>query len=69
MAAGVLQAKQGADLNTGTSVQMVANDICQRGLFRQHVKRLRCQGELCMDAVVRRAVEIVVGQEQEITDA
>jgi 2-aminoadipate transaminase len=37
----LVQAKQGADLNTGAFVQMIANDICQRGLWRQHVKRLR----------------------------
>ena len=37
----LVQAKQGADLHTGTFVQMVANDICQRGILRQHVKRLR----------------------------
>lgn len=37
----LVQAKQGADLHTSTFVQMVANDICQRGLLRQHVKRLR----------------------------
>lgn len=37
----LVQAKQGADLHTGTFVQMVANDICQRGFLRQHVKRLR----------------------------
>jgi 2-aminoadipate transaminase len=37
----LVQAKQGADLHTGTFVQMAANDICQRGILRQHVKRLR----------------------------
>ncbi|MDF1499907.1 MAG: PLP-dependent aminotransferase family protein [Anaerolineales bacterium] len=37
----LVQAKQGADLHTGTLVQMVANDICQRGILKQHVKRLR----------------------------
>jgi 2-aminoadipate transaminase len=37
----LVQAKQGADLHTGTFVQMVANDICQRGIVRQHVKLLR----------------------------
>ena len=37
----LVQAKQGADLHTGTFVQMVANDICQRGILKQHVKRLR----------------------------
>ena len=39
--ARLVQAKQGADLHTGTFVQMIANDICQRGILRQHVKRLR----------------------------
>jgi DNA-binding transcriptional MocR family regulator len=37
----LVQAKQGADLHTGTFVQYVANDICQRGILKQHVKRLR----------------------------
>ncbi len=36
-----VQAKQGADLHTGTFNQYVANDICQRGFLRQHVKKLR----------------------------
>jgi len=39
--ARLLQAKQGADLHTSTFVQMVANDVCQRGILRQHVKNLR----------------------------
>jgi len=34
-------AKQGADLHTGTFVQYVANDICQRGFLKPHVQRLR----------------------------
>lgn len=37
----LVQAKQGADLHTGTFVQYVANDICQRGFLKQHVKQLR----------------------------
>jgi len=37
----LVQAKQGADLHTGTFVQYVANDICQRGFLKQHVRRLR----------------------------
>jgi 2-aminoadipate transaminase len=37
----LVQAKQGADLHTGTFIQMVANDICQRGILKQHVRRLR----------------------------
>ncbi len=36
-----VQAKQGADLHTGTLVQLIANDICQRGILKQHVKSLR----------------------------
>jgi 2-aminoadipate transaminase len=36
-----VQAKQGADLHTGTFAQYVANDVCQRGLLKPHVKRLR----------------------------
>jgi 2-aminoadipate transaminase len=39
--ARLVQAKQGADLHTGTFVQMVANDIAQRGILRRHIKRLR----------------------------
>ncbi|MFQ6099951.1 MAG: PLP-dependent aminotransferase family protein [Anaerolineae bacterium] len=34
-------AKQGCDLHTGTFVQYIANDICQRGLLKPHVRRLR----------------------------
>jgi len=34
-------AKQGADLHTGTFVQYIANDICQRGILKPHVKKLR----------------------------
>jgi 2-aminoadipate transaminase len=36
-----VQAKQGCDLHTGTFVQYIANDICQRGLLKPHVGRLR----------------------------
>jgi 2-aminoadipate transaminase len=50
-----IQAKQGADLHTGTFVQMVVNDICQRGFLRQHVKRLRGvysqRRDMMMDAI------------------
>ena len=37
----IVQAKQGADLHTSIFTQMVANDICQRGILRQHVKLIR----------------------------
>jgi len=36
-----VMAKQGADLHTGTFVQYVANEICQSGLIKEHVRRLR----------------------------
>ncbi len=36
----LIEAKQAADLHTGTFVQMVANRICQTGTLRKHVKRL-----------------------------
>jgi len=36
-----VQAKQGCDLHTSTFVQYVANDICQRGLLKPHIRRLR----------------------------
>ena len=35
-----IQAKQGCDLHTGTFVQYVANDICQRGFLKPHIKRI-----------------------------
>lgn len=37
----LIQAKQGCDLNTSTLVQFVAYDICQRGLIRAHVRKIR----------------------------
>ncbi|MGC8786502.1 MAG: PLP-dependent aminotransferase family protein [Anaerolineae bacterium] len=37
----LVQAKQAADLHTSIFVQMIANDICQRGFLRQHVKTIR----------------------------
>jgi 2-aminoadipate transaminase len=36
-----VQAKQGADLNTSTLIQYLAYDICQRGLIRAHVRKIR----------------------------
>lgn len=39
--AKIMQAKQGADLHTGTFVQYIANDLCQRGILRAHVEKLR----------------------------
>ena len=37
----LIQAKQGCDLHTGTFVQYVANDICQRGFLKPHIKKVR----------------------------
>jgi 2-aminoadipate transaminase len=53
----LVQAKQGADLHTGTFVQMVANDICQRGILKQHVKRLRRVYHQRRDAMLDAIVE------------
>jgi 2-aminoadipate transaminase len=39
--AKLVQAKQGADLHTSTLVQYLAYDICQRGLLRAHVRKIR----------------------------
>lgn len=36
-----IQAKQGCDLHTGTLVQYIANDICQRGILKPHIKKIR----------------------------
>ena len=37
-----VQAKQGTDLHTSTFIQYIANDICQRGLLKPHIRRI-CQ--------------------------
>jgi DNA-binding transcriptional MocR family regulator len=37
----LIQAKQGCDLHTGTFVQYVANDICQRGFLKPHIKKIQ----------------------------
>ncbi len=39
--AKLVQAKQGADLHTSSLLQYLAYDICQRGLIRAHVRRIR----------------------------
>lgn len=33
--------KEGADLHTSTFVQYIADDICQRGIIRRHVQKIR----------------------------
>lgn len=37
----LIQAKQGCDLHTGTLVQYIANDICQRGILKPHIRKIR----------------------------
>ncbi|TFG48128.1 MAG: aminotransferase, partial [Anaerolineales bacterium] len=37
----LIQAKQGCDLHTGTFVQYVANEICQKGQLKPHIKKIR----------------------------
>jgi 2-aminoadipate transaminase len=39
--AKLVQAKQGADLHTSNILQYVTYDICQRGLIRAHVRKIR----------------------------
>jgi 2-aminoadipate transaminase len=39
--AKLIQAKQGADLHTSTLIQHLVYDICQRGLIRTHVRKVR----------------------------
>jgi len=53
----LVQAKQGSDLHTSTFVQMVANDICQRGILRQHVKRIRATYKERRDAMLDAMAE------------
>jgi 2-aminoadipate transaminase len=55
--ARLVQAKQGADLHAGTFIQMVANDICQRGILRQHVRRLRKVYQLRRDTMMDALTE------------
>lgn len=53
----LVQAKQGADLHTGTFVQMVANDICQRGFLKQHVRQLRKVYRMRRDTMQEALIE------------
>jgi 2-aminoadipate transaminase len=55
--ARLVQAKQGADLHTGTFVQMVTHDICQSGFLRQHVRTLRRAYRQRRDAMVDSMTE------------
>lgn len=48
-----IQAKQGMDLHTSTFVQMIAADIMERGILRQHVKKIRQAYRERRDAMLR----------------
>ncbi len=52
-----VQAKQGADLHSSTLVQHVANDICQRGLIRAHVRKIRRIYQERRDAMLKAMEE------------
>jgi 2-aminoadipate transaminase len=52
-----IQAKQGADLHTSTLVQYLAYDICQRGLIRAHVRKIRKIYRERRDAMLRAMEE------------
>jgi 2-aminoadipate transaminase len=53
----LIQVKQGADLHTSTLVQYLAADICQRGLHRAHVRRVRRLYRERRDAMLRAMEE------------
>jgi 2-aminoadipate transaminase len=51
------QAKQGTDLHTGTFVQYVAYDICERGLLKRHVRKIRAEYRLRRDVMLAAMAE------------
>ena len=53
----LIQAKQGCDLHTGTFVQYVANDICQRGILKPHIKKIRKFYKVRRDTMVDALTE------------
>ena len=55
--ARLVQAKQGTDLNTSNLVQYLAYDICQRGLIRAHVRRIRSIYRERRDAMLKAMEE------------
>jgi 2-aminoadipate transaminase len=52
-----VQAKQGSDLHTGTFVQMVIADICERGLLHGHVRKIRSVYRERRDAMLAAMAE------------
>jgi 2-aminoadipate transaminase len=48
----LVQAKQGADLHTGTFVQMVAYEVARGGFFDKHVRHIRSVYRVRRDAIL-----------------
>jgi 2-aminoadipate transaminase len=55
--ARLIQAKQGADLHTSDLLQYLAYDICQRGLIRAHVRKIRSVYRERRDTMLRAMEE------------
>jgi 2-aminoadipate transaminase len=55
--AKLVQAKQGADLHTSSLVQYLIYDICQRGLIRAHVRKIREAYRARRDAMLQSMEE------------
>ena len=53
-----VRAKQGADLHTTTFTQYVANDICQRGFLKPHVRKLREVYRVRRDTMIDALTEL-----------
>jgi 2-aminoadipate transaminase len=55
--ARLVQAKQGADLHTSNILQYLTYDICQRGLIRAHVRKIRPVYKERRDAMLKAMEE------------
>lgn len=55
--AKLIQAKQGMDLHTSSLVQYLAYDICERGLLRAHVRKIRELYRVRRDAMLQAMEE------------
>ena len=58
----LVQAKQGCDLHTGTLVQYIANDICQRGILKPHIKKIRKVYKKRRDTMLEALAEFWPGE-------
>ncbi|MCK5685039.1 PLP-dependent aminotransferase family protein [bacterium] len=55
--AKLIQAKQGADLHTGTLVQYLASDICERGLIKSHIRKIKAVYKTRRDLMLKMIEE------------